>query len=184
MKWIAFFSQTGSEIVELSEKLGRKPDLLVTNNFEEKIKYHPGVRKLGVVIQSAKHDMLMTYFRNQHYWDDQNTLITLHGYLRIIPEDICTRYIMLNGHPGFITKYPELKGKDPQVRAWEGRFPIVGSVVHKVTPGVDDGEVVNSVGYTNRCETLDEMYGILKRSSLESWLWVLKTYKGLGCELE
>ena len=38
MKWIVFFSQTGSEIVELSKSIGRKPDLLVTNNFEEKIK--------------------------------------------------------------------------------------------------------------------------------------------------
>lgn len=183
MKWIAFFSQTGSEIVELSEKLGRKPDLIVTNNFEDKIKYHPGVRKLGVTIQSAKHDMLMTYFRNQTLWNPSDVLITLHGYLRIIPEDICNKYTMLNGHPGLITKYPELKGKDPQVRAWEAKYPIVGSVVHTVTPEVDEGVIHNSVCYTNRCETLDEMYGLLKRSSLESWTWVLKTYKDLGCEL-
>lgn len=181
MKWIAFFSQTGSEIVEISRALGRKPDLLVTNNFEDKIKFHPGVRKLDVTIQTAKHDLLMDYFRNQSVINPDLTLITLHGYLRIIPEDVCTKYNILNGHPGLITKYPELKGKDPQVRAWEGKYAIIGSVVHKVTPGVDEGEVISSVGYTNRCETLDETYGKLKQSSLESWLWVLKRIEGLGC---
>ena len=29
--WIAFFSQTGSEIVNLQDALGRVPDLIVTN---------------------------------------------------------------------------------------------------------------------------------------------------------
>lgn len=183
MKWIAFFSQTGSEIVAISKALGRKPDLLVTNNFEEKIKFHPGLREMGVTIQTAKHDLLMNYFRNQSVINPDLTLITLHGYLRIIPEDICNKYDILNGHPGFITQYPELKGKDPQVRTWEGKYPIIGSVVHKVTPGVDEGDVISSVCYTNRSESLDEVYGKLKQSSLESWLWVLKRIEGLGCEL-
>ena len=31
MKWIAFFSQTGAEIADISESLGRWPDLLITN---------------------------------------------------------------------------------------------------------------------------------------------------------
>ena len=58
MNWIAFFSQTGSEIVELSKQLGRKPDLVVTNNFEEKVKFHPGIRELGVTIYvcQARYD--------------------------------------------------------------------------------------------------------------------------------
>lgn len=181
MKWVACFSQTGSEIVEISKALGRKPDLLVTNNFEDKNEFHPGVRELNVTIQTARHDILMDYFRTQSVFNPDLLLITLHGYLRIIPEDVCNMYEILNGHPGLITKYPELKGKDPQVRAWEGKYPIIGSVVHKVTPGVDEGEVLSSVCYTNRCESLDETYGKLKQSSLESWLWVLKRRKGLGC---
>lgn len=118
----------------------------------------------------------MSYFTTQVVYDPADTLITLHGYLRILPANICNRYTILNGHPGLITKYPELKGKDPQVRAWEGKYPLIGSVVHKVTPGVDEGEVITSVCYTNRCDTLDEIYGKLKQSSLESWLWVLKDY--------
>jgi len=174
MNWIAFFSQTGSEIVELSKALGRKPNLIVTNNFEEKIKFCSGLRELGITIQSGKHDLLMNYFRYQNIFDSNNTLITLHGYLRILPEDICTKYNILNGHPALITHYPELKGKDPQVRTWEGNYSIIGSVVHKVTPGVDEGEVISSSCYSNRCDSLEEMYGKLKQTSLESWLWVLR----------
>jgi folate-dependent phosphoribosylglycinamide formyltransferase PurN len=183
MKWVAFFSQTGSEIIELSKALGRKPDLLVTNNFEEKIKFHPEVRRLDVTIQSARHSLLMDYFRAQQVFDPLSTLITLHGYLRIIPEDICNKYGILNGHPGLITLYPELKGKDPQIRAWEGKHPLIGSVVHQVIPEVDGGKIYKTVAYTNRCDSLDEMYGKLKQSSLESWVWTLKSYKELGCVL-
>ena len=100
MLWVAFFSQTGSEIVELSKSIRRKPDLLVTNNFEEKIKFHPGIRDLGVTILSAKHDLLMNYVRNQGVYNVPQTLISLHGYLRILPADICEKYEIYNGHPG------------------------------------------------------------------------------------
>ena len=172
MNWIAFFSQTGSEIVELSKSIGRKPDLLVTNNFEDKIKFHPGVRDLGVTIMSAKHNMLMDYFRNQVIYNVPQTLISLHGYLRILPADLCEKYEIYNGHPGAIDLYSELKGKDPQARAWENceRYSRIGSVVHKVTAGVDEGEIVSEVTVPNLVKSLDEMYGTLKQTSLQSWI--------------
>lgn len=184
MKWVAFFSQTGSEIVNLSRSLKRKPNLLVTNSFEEKIEFHPGIRELKVTIQSARHDILMDYFRRQTILSPADTLITLHGYLRIIPPDVCKKYNILNGHPGLITLYSELRGKDPQIKAWEGNYPKIGSVVHKATAEVDEGPILSSIEYTNECKSLDEMYGKLRRSSLESWLKVLENEKELGCILE
>ena len=36
--WIAFFSQTGSEIVNISQALGREPDLIVTNKRTENLR--------------------------------------------------------------------------------------------------------------------------------------------------
>ena len=36
--WIAFFSQTGSEIVEVSKLLGRWPDMIVTNERPEHLR--------------------------------------------------------------------------------------------------------------------------------------------------
>lgn len=180
MRWIAFFSQTGSEIVNLSKLLGRKPDLLVTNNFEEKIKFHPGVRELGVTIQSARHNILMDYFRRQSILDPAQTIITLHGYLRILPQDICEKYEIYNGHPGAIDLYPELKGKDPQEKVWSEneKYNIIGSVVHKCTAELDAGAIVKAVHFSNRNETKEELYDSLKMASLSAWDFFLKE-KGL-----
>ena len=36
MKWVAFFSQTGSEIVNISRAIDRWPDLVVTNKQDNK----------------------------------------------------------------------------------------------------------------------------------------------------
>jgi folate-dependent phosphoribosylglycinamide formyltransferase PurN len=179
-KWIAFFSQTGSEIVTLSRALERKPDLIVTNNFEDKlIKFHPGVRELGITIMQGKHDALMNYFDQQQIYASVNTIITLHGYLRIIPEHICNKYSIYNGHPGAIDLYPELKGKDPQARTWDNKekYKLVGSVVHKVTPGVDEGEIIKTVKVINRNYSLNEMYETLKMTSLSAWTFALKELK-------
>jgi len=171
MKWITLFSQTGTEIWDLSQKLGRAPDVILTNNFEAKININPKVKELESAFITAQHDVLMEYLRVQ---PAEDTLVTLHGYLRIIPADVCEHLVMVNGHPGAINIFPELKGKDPQYRAWVGNYNPVGSVVHHVTPGVDEGEILSSVCYTNRCSSIDELFGLLKRSSLESWLWYLK----------
>jgi len=168
MIWLALFSQTGSEIVKLSKEINRKPDYIVTNNFEDKIKYHPGIKELDTPVR-AKHDVLMQYLRVQTLHDPKDVLITLHGYLRIIPSDICEKYEIVNGHPGYITAYPELKGKDPQVRTWEGKYMWIGCVLHKVTAGVDEGPVISQTGVPNTVKSLDEMYSKKKQMSLYLW---------------
>jgi folate-dependent phosphoribosylglycinamide formyltransferase PurN len=174
MIWIAFFSQTGSEIAKLSRILNRIPNLIVTNRHEHIVDLSPYVKGLKTTIMYGNHDMLMKYLDNQTLYTPEDTLITLHGYLRILPPEICNKYEIYNGHPGAITMHPELKGKDPQVRAWEGSYSTVGSVVHRVTPGVDEGEVFSSVFADNTATTLDEMYGILTETSLKSWVQFMK----------
>lgn len=179
MKWIAFFSQTGSEIVELSKALHRVPDLIVTNNFEDKIQFNPELRKLGCTIMTAKHDRLMGYFRDQHLYEPTETIISLHGYLRVLPADICEKYEIYNGHPGAIDLYPELKGKDPQEKVWQNNdyYTIIGSVVHRCTAELDGGEVLKAVHLRNRCYTIDELYDSLKMSSLSAWTFFMKEKK-------
>jgi len=176
MIWIAFFSQTGSEIVELSKSLGRKPDLIVTNNFEEKIKFNPELRKLNVAIMSAKHDLLMNYFRSQSVYNISQTIISLHGYLRILPPDICEQYEVYNGHPGAINIYPELKGKDPQEKVWleMEKYNIIGSVVHRCTAELDAGDIMKSVEVSNVNFSRDEVYTSLKMTSLSAWNFFMK----------
>lgn len=166
MIWITFFSQTGSEIVELVKVIGRKPDYILTNNFDES-KYHPDIKKLGSKVIVNKHNILMDQLRFDQI---DKPLITLHGYLRILPADICKKYDIYNGHPGLINSYPELKGKDPQVRAFEGNYKWIGSVIHKVTAGVDEGPVIDTSAIPNTVKSLDEMYSTLKRISLYLWI--------------
>jgi len=180
MIWIAFFSQTGSEIVELSKSLGRKPDLIVTNNFEDKIKFHPGIRELGVNIMTSSHDIIMNYFRNQVVYNVSETIISLHGYLRILPADVCEQYEIYNGHPGAIDLYPELKGKDPQEKVWQDndKYAIIGSVVHRCTAELDGGEVLKAVHVRNRNYSREELYSSLKMTSLSAWNFFMKE-KGL-----
>ena len=60
-----------------------------------------------------------------------------------------------NLHPGLITKYPELKGKDPQKKVFEmlNRPAKVGCVLHRATAEVDSGEILMETS------TLHTFYG-------------------------
>lgn len=176
-KWIALFSQTGSEIVHLSNAIGRSPDFILTNNMnEDKYKYHPELYNLDSMIVKGKHDVLMDYLSTSKGIDPSADIITLHGYLRILPEHVCSKYNIYNGHPGAINLYPELKGKDPQARTWEnkGSYKFLGSVVHRVVPEVDAGEIVKSVYLTNTARSLDETFDMLKSTSLMAWKFAMK----------
>lgn len=174
LKWLAFFSQTGTEIVELSKALNRVPDLLVTNNDESKVKINPELRKLGTVLMYGRHDMLMNYFSGPNVYSPDKVIITLHGYLRILPPEVVTRYKIYNGHPALIDLFPELKGKDPQERTWEMlfRYSTIGSVVHRVNELVDDGEIVSRVEFsdTNVLNEKEQLYSTLRATSGKAWL--------------
>lgn len=175
-KWVALFSQTGSEIVRLSEALGRAPDLIATNNKQTKIKYNEKLGSLGTVIMTGTHDQLMHYFATTPLYPPEETVITLHGYLRIVTPEVVNRYEIYNGHPALIHLHPELKGKDPQERTWENwiLYSTVGSVVHRVNEKVDDGEIVSWVEQENKAINKNDLYRILEYTSGESWLKFLR----------
>lgn len=142
--WKTFFSQSGSEIYEISKLSGRFPNAIITNKSIEKIeKINPKLLEEAYsrfIFIPAK-PTIEEYKTALGFAD----LVTLHGYLRILPPEICYKYTIFNGHPGLITKYPELKGKDPQARAWEeyktNPRPYHGHVIHKVVSEVDEGQV-------------------------------------------
>lgn len=166
MKWIALFSQTGSELVNIMMQTGLTPGLILTNNLrQDKYKIHPTLNRGRVV--SMPHDEIMNTLRAT-----SPMTITLHGYLRILDADVCHMHSIYNGHPGLISKYPELKGKDPQLKVWQDmeKYPIIGSVLHRVTPEVDEGPIECAYSVPNRCSTQDEVFHTLKETSLQTWL--------------
>ena len=105
--WITFFSQTGSEIADLAESLGYWPSRIITNRRPSSIRtIDPRIIENGCLEISNKPTE--NEIRNilQYYKDP---ILTLHGWLRIMPPELCTSYPIYNGHPGLITQYPELK---------------------------------------------------------------------------
>ena len=170
--WIAFFSQTGAEIADIAESIGRWPDRIITNERPDNLRtIDERIVKQGFFTFSNKPDVeeyseLLSYF--------PEALITLHGWLRIVPPEICERHSIFNGHPGLITEYPELKGKDPQVRAFEGKYPVAGAVLHKVVAGVDEGKVIMEERFNAWNLELDDLFRILRDRSLYMWCNFLK----------
>lgn len=172
--WIALFSQTGTELRELENALGVSPTIVMSNS---KV-YNSTTWNNKTTFWKKSHDEIVDWL-SKSYPDEEvrkRVIITLHGYLRILPPEICNRYNIYNGHPALISHYPELKGKDPQIRTWQNndKYPIIGSVVHKVVAEVDAGEIVSSVAYTNRVESEDEMFCHLKICSYQAWKWFLE----------
>ena len=168
MRHIALFSQTGSEIANLMEH-GITPDSIFFDQKDRvKIDSRLDTKKTGRQI-SKKYVKDVQYLKDC-FGDPKTCFITLHGWLNIVPKEICEEYDIYNGHPGLITEFECLKGKDPQVKAFNGKYSRIGSVIHHVTPGVDEGSVVFSYGIENKCTTLDEMFNTLKGISLNLWL--------------
>ena len=174
-KWVALFSQTGQEIIDITNQIDRVPDLIISNNHPSNVlNILKGVeyRWLSSGKEAKTLDILDEVIK-----DPGDTLITLNGWLRIVPPDKCEKYNIYNGHPGLITKHPELKGKDPQERAWSDihKYDTVGSVIHRVVEEVDAGSInTYSEISTANILTLDEMYDALRSTSLITWGSFLK----------
>lgn len=171
LDWTVFVSQTGKEVYDICNLLDVVPKVLVTNNpkrLNEKVAAF--LKAEGCKLLIIPFNPLLEHYLQEDILD--SNIITLHGYLRILPGQFIASYsprTIYNGHPGLIAYYEELKGKDPQIKAWEGKYPTVGSVIHKVTEGVDEGEIVRFTAVNNTATSLDEMYDILRETSLDSW---------------
>lgn len=170
-KWVAFFSQTGGEILEVSKQLGRYPDIIITNkiDFSNVVEGFP----LERIISIPNKPTLEEYMTALGVVDLDSALITLHGYLRIIPPELC-KYNILNLHPGLITKYPFLKGFNPQEKAFRMHLKESGVIIHNVTSELDSGAIIKEVEVPIEGLTLDETYQVLHDCATDAWVEVLK----------
>jgi folate-dependent phosphoribosylglycinamide formyltransferase PurN len=171
--WIALFSQSGSEIVAIAEAIGAWPEFIFTDN-KKKDSWHPKLRSRSSVF-IEKPDTLPKFVQENvnmlQTWKG-TSIVTLHGYLRIMPMLTVEMY---NGHPGDIVKYPELKGKDPQRKALDLNLPSTGCVIHKVTEEVDSGEILSYNTYDMQGdEDEDILVDRLRDISVDMWAEFLK----------
>ena len=162
MKWYALFSQTGAELYEICQRLGRYPDLTLTNNSD----YIPQVNRKGdnwpVYYEPSFIEKKIDSFKGS------DLIVTLHGYLKILN---CEYKNVYNGHPGDIVKYPELIGIHPQKKALQLQLPSTGAIIHKVTKDVDQGPIVKRVTYDiKKDETEESLINNLKQLSIDMWV--------------
>jgi len=172
-RWVACFSQTGSEIYEVARQLDRMPDLILYNtNFGKLPPIIPplvdGATDKLFIVESKPTSL--TY----HSYIGPGDLVTLNGWLRIIPPDVCEKYDIYNGHPGLIDTYPELKGKDPQQKAYDLGLDTSGCVIHKVDSTVDGGEIIKRAEVKIANLEPQDIIKILHKKSIELWVEFLK----------
>lgn len=147
MKWVALYSRSGGVLREVVDNLGRSPDLTFTTH-------------------DTQHDDIMWRLITL-----QRSVVTLMGYLRIIPADVCERHSIYNYHPGPVTRYPECKGKDPIERMVHG--PIIwGGTLHRVIPEVDEGPIVHESRFM--VTGVDDAYQHCNEDAIKSWTKLLK----------
>jgi folate-dependent phosphoribosylglycinamide formyltransferase PurN len=171
--WGVLVSQTGSEVIAISEKLGILPSLVVTNRVTKISEKNMEIfGKNGVeIVVLPNRPTADQYIRSKLV---QKELITLHGYLRILPPELFYYLTgkIYNGHPALITQYPELKGfnKQEDIAGNQEKYPICGSVIHECIPELDAGRVVVSIAAPNTANTIDEAYALLRETSIRSWI--------------
>lgn len=175
MKHVSLFSQTGSEIADIAEKRGVWPNLIISSHGDtSRIDPRITERDNWIPVYDIKGDSGNLVGIYESLLDGAD-LVTLHGWLKIVPSVICEKFKIYNGHPGLILDefYRDtLRGRDPQIKTWNNlsKYPFIGSVVHEVVPEVDAGKIVNYSYTTHNCKTIQEVYSTYKKMSLSAWL--------------
>lgn len=177
-KWFAFFSHTGSEIYKIYKRTGIKPDKIITNLPPGDERINNKLKRLSVewVYVNNRPDKA-DYERVLNRCND--CICTLHGWMRIVPGDICEEYEFYNLHPGLITEYPELRGKDPQARVLKNNatsrggtkeYDKIGLVIHRVTEGVDTGPIIAESSCHNSFGSETLIIEKLKEMAVDTWI--------------
>ncbi len=174
-RWFAMFSQTGGELKSIMKNTGKCPDAILTNNLESKA--------FKDMIQHRPQELYNYLIESAQPGD----MITLHGYLRVIPQDVLEQLkdvYIVNGHPAPIEDYPELKGKDPQERLIKGilagEYSCLGATLHEVVAEVDAGKVIKAYAAAPLSNTYEGLWSELYQLSIELWTDFIKEVEPSG----
>ena len=171
-KWYSLFSHTGRETEAVQKLMGEQLHLEValTNNmaYEGSL---PCIKLTAPLINA----WLM---RPGNV--DPGSIITLNGYMRIIPAEVLEYLASINCKlynipPAPLWCHPELRGKDPQERLYEGlldgRYACIGAVIHEVDAGVDTGNIIHwKMELPINAFTKADLYDRLHAMGTEMWI--------------
>jgi folate-dependent phosphoribosylglycinamide formyltransferase PurN len=168
--WVTFFSQTGSEIFNISKKINRVPDIIVTNKAKDQLLdinqdlfFEYGNR----IVFLPKKPSIEEYKQVI----PKNALVTLHGWLRIIPPEICEEYEIYNLHPApiHLEGYNKYKGKDPQIRIFQDKAKYSGNVIHECIAELDAGKILEHNHFDVQGFDLDMIFKLTHSKATELW---------------
>lgn len=171
IKWIGCFSFTGQELQELCKRIGRWPDAVITNAKDvDESAWNTHTTLMRILptekINSATYRALF----DQIIGVDDTAIVTLHGWMKIVPADICDEYTIYNGHPGDIVRIPALKGANPQEKAFKMGLNFSGAVIHRCTKELDGGPIVAyDKCCISDCKSVDAVSARLKKVSINLW---------------
>jgi methionyl-tRNA formyltransferase len=168
--WVTFFSQTGSEIYKISKRVNRVPDVIVTNKSKDKVlEINPNLfdEYQDKFVWLPKKPTVLEYINAI----PQGSFVTLHGWLRIIPPEICDIYEIYNLHPApiHLEGYDKYKGKDPQVRIFEDKAKYSGNVIHECIAELDAGKILAKNHFDVRGFDLDMVFKLTHSKATELW---------------
>lgn len=177
-KWYSLFSHTGKETEALTHSLWDEGVRLATA-FTDNLKFQHNLELCGGRVRVVQSRAVLNKMLCSRLYVHDESLITLNGYMGILPADVlqnlsergCKVY---NIHPAPIQLYPELRGKDPQERMYEGiqkgLYKFIGVVIHEVDAGVDTGKIVHwSLQLADPSLTKEELYIRLHEMGTEAW---------------
>jgi folate-dependent phosphoribosylglycinamide formyltransferase PurN len=179
IRWVALYSGTGTEIRNLCAQLKVYPDVIITNTHNNiniemyKLIVANNIKLIAASPQfSVTEEQYIRWFKPDPHDTDKKLFVTLHGWMKIVPPPICNQYEIYNLHPGDIENFPELKGKDPQFKAFKLKHSHCGCVIHKVTKELDSGEIVCSRRNFefSKCKTYADALQCLHTLAFETWL--------------
>ena len=173
VKWYSLFSHTGKETESIWRLFDGQLHLeaAITNN----VKYEGPLPYIKLITAKDVNDWLMEPGNVE-----PGSIITLNGYMRIIPAEVLEYLASINCrvfniHPAPIQYYPDLKGKDPQERLYDGllsgQYSCIGAVIHEVDAGVDTGNIVHwKLELPATIRTKDDLYDRLHEMGTNMWV--------------
>lgn len=166
--WIALYSHSGTELLKVYQHAPQLP-LAVFSDQKDTAKINPGILPLTAL---AKHEEIMEEIKYIACNTTKEVVITLHGYMRIIPSEIIDlpNVSIYNVHPGDIVNYPQLRGKDPQEKALELNLPATGVVIHRVDEGIDTGKIMMREVYLIRENNIGKLVYDLRYIAINMWI--------------
>ena len=153
-------SGRGSNLLEILKKNHNNEDfkiitIISNNKISTKIKSYLGKFYKDVLVKENQRTLQKENF-------DNTEIIFSVGYMKIIEKRIINNFDVINLHPSILPNY---KGLMTQKRMLINNEKYYGFTIHKVSPELDDGQIISNK--TKKINTKNESELMKKHKSLE-----------------